>query len=226
MTERSLITLKGISKHYEKCGEKVQVLSGINLEINSGEFVSIMGESGSGKSTLMNILGCLDVPSKGKYYLDGEDTSCLSSKQLDNVRSRKIGFIFQKFCLIPTLTAVENVCLPLMYMGIPPHERRESALSALKTVGLYDRAQHRPNEMSGGQQQRVAIARAIVTDSKIILADEPTGNLDRKAGDAVINLLDRLNSDGKTVVLITHDERTAQAAKRHLSVKNGQLPES
>lgn len=225
MAEQSLISLCNIAKYYEKGGDRVEVLNGVNLNINSGEFVSIMGESGSGKSTLMNILGCLDIASSGKYYLDGEDTSSLSSKQLDYIRSRKIGFIFQKFCLIPTLTAVENVCLPLMYMGEKPQQRRESALNALKTVGLYDRAEHKPNEMSGGQQQRVAIARAIVTDSKIILADEPTGNLDSKAGSAVINLLKQLNLSGKTVVLITHDDRTAQAANRHFLMKNGSLLE-
>ena len=218
-----LIEMKGIGKIYNTGENELAALSGINLSVDMGEFLAIVGASGSGKSTLMNIIGCLDKPSQGVYLLDGIDTSKFSSKMLDDVRRRKIGFIFQKFCLIPTLSAIENVELPLIYSKTPSSIRRQKAISALETVGLSERMDHRPNELSGGQQQRVAIARAIVGDPQVILADEPTGNLDSKSGKTVMNLLCRLHEIGKTIVMITHDESVANMAQRRVTISDGKI---
>ncbi len=212
-----------ICKYYSVGGQSVKALDGVSLEINDGEYVTIVGASGSGKSTLMNILGCLDVPTAGSYLLDGEDVSRLSDSALSEIRSLKIGFIFQSFNLIAGLTALENVELPLAYRHIPKKRRREIALSALKSVSLLDRAQHKPSEMSGGQQQRVAIARAIAADPSMILADEPCGNLDSRSGKEVLDILSSLNQKGKTIVMITHNEQTAKLAKRLIRISDGRI---
>ena len=218
-----IITMQNIHKIYNPGINQVAALSGIDLHIQNGEFTAIIGSSGSGKSTLMNIMGCLDTPDKGDYYLAGVNTSKLSEKQLSDIRSRKIGFIFQKFNLIPTLSALENVELPMLYMGYSQKQRKQRSLEALEIVGLKDRIRHKPGELSGGQQQRVAIARAVAANPEMILADEPTGNLDSAAGNAVIALLKKLNQDGKTIVLITHDEKTAAAATRKITVSDGKI---
>ncbi len=212
-----------LCKYYSVGGQSVKALDGVSLEINDGEYVTIVGASGSGKSTLMNILGCLDVPTAGSYLLDGEDVSRLSDSALSEIRSLKIGFIFQSFNLIAGLTALENVELPLAYRHIPKKRRREIALSALKSVSLLDRAQHKPSEMSGGQQQRVAIARAIAADPSMILADEPCGNLDSRSGKEVLDILSSLNQKGKTIVMITHNEQTAKLAKRLIRISDGRI---
>ncbi len=214
-----------ICKYYSVGGQSVRALDGVSLDIDDGEYVTIVGASGSGKSTLMNILGCLDAPTAGSYLLDGEDVSRLSDSELSEIRSIKIGFIFQSFNLIAGLTALENVELPLAYRHIPKKRRRETALSALESVSLLDRAQHRPSEMSGGQQQRVAIARAIAADPSIILADEPCGNLDSRSGKEVLDILSSLNQKGKTIVMITHNEQTAKLAKRLIRISDGKIAE-
>ncbi len=212
-----------LCKRYNIGGSEVCALDNVSLDIMSGEFVTITGVSGSGKSTLMNILGCLDTPTSGTYLLDGSDVSELSDKELSRIRSRKIGFVFQSFNLIPALTALENVELPLMYRGVPKSQRRILAKEALEIVGLSDRIYHRPSEMSGGQQQRCAIARAVAADPSIILADEPCGNLDSRNSREVLDILSDLNRSGKTVVMITHDEQTAQKAQRLLRIADGRL---
>lgn len=212
-----------LCKRYNIGGSEVCALDNVSLDIMSGEFVTITGVSGSGKSTLMNILGCLDTPTSGTYLLDGSDVSELSDKELSRIRSRKIGFVFQSFNLIPALTALENVELPLMYRGVPKAQRRISAKEALEIVGLSDRIYHRPSEMSGGQQQRCAIARAVAADPSIILADEPCGNLDSRNSREVLDILSDLNRSGKTVVMITHDEQTAKKAQRLLRIADGRL---
>ncbi len=219
------MSIKAINlcKHYSVGGSKVRALDGVSLDILSGEFVTITGVSGSGKSTLMNILGCLDTPTSGTYLLDGNDVSQLDDRQLSSIRSKKIGFVFQSFNLVPTLTAQENVELPLMYRGVPKPQRRAAAAEALETVGLSDRARHRPSELSGGQQQRCAIARAIAADPAIILADEPCGNLDSRNSSEVLDILGRLNRCGKTVVMITHDPQTAQRAQRLIRIADGHI---
>ena len=196
---------------------------GVNLSIHQGDFVAIMGSSGSGKSTLMNILGCLDSPTSGRYLLDGIDVGGLDEHQLSLVRNRKIGFIFQSFNLVPRTTAVAQVELPLAYAGVKSAERRRRAMAALSLVGLADRADHRPNELSGGQQQRVAVARALVTAPAMLLADEPTGNLDTRSTDDVLAIVDRLNAAGRTVVLITHEDEVARHAKRVVRLVDGQV---
>ncbi|MEY9870614.1 putative ABC transport system ATP-binding protein [Streptacidiphilus sp. MAP12-33] len=196
---------------------------GVDLSIHQGDFVAIMGSSGSGKSTLMNILGCLDAPTAGRYLLDGLDVGGLDEHQLSLVRNRKIGFIFQSFNLIPRTTAVAQVELPLAYAGVKPAERRRRALAALSMVGLADRADHRPNELSGGQQQRVAVARALVTSPAMLLADEPTGNLDTRSTDDVLAIVDRLNAAGRTVVVITHEDEVARHAKRVVRLVDGRV---
>jgi putative ABC transport system ATP-binding protein len=196
---------------------------GVNLSINQGDFVAIMGSSGSGKSTLMNILGCLDAPTSGRYLLDGIDVGGLDEHQLSLVRNRKIGFIFQSFNLVPRTTAVAQVELPLAYAGVKAAERRRRAMAALSMVGLADRADHRPNELSGGQQQRVAVARALVTSPAMLLADEPTGNLDTRSTDDVLAIVDRLNASGRTVVLITHEDEVARHAKRVVRLVDGRV---
>lgn len=201
----------------------VNALDNVSLQIQKGEYVTIVGTSGSGKSTLMNILGCLDLPSTGKYYLDGQDVSLMNDNLLSDIRNNKIGFIFQGFNLIPTLTAYENVELPLIYRHINKQKRKEVVEAALKNVNLYSRRSHLPSEMSGGQQQRVAIARAIASSPDVILADEPCGNLDSRSGSDVMNIFHELNSNGKTIILITHDENTANKAQRLIRISDGKI---
>lgn len=219
----NIIELENICKSYKTGGGTVRVLQSITIDIRDGEFTAIVGASGSGKSTLMNILGCLDTPDRGSYILDGMTVREQSDKQLDRIRSRKIGFIFQRFSLIPTLTALENVQLPLYYAGVPYAQRYARAKQALAAVGLLERINHKPNQLSGGQQQRVSAARALVTEPKIILADEPTGNLDSRSGSALFNMLKSLNSDGRTLVLITHDMQLARQADRMIEIADGRV---
>src|SRR5438876_6044421 len=199
----------------------VHALRGVSLKIAGGEFVAVMGASGSGKSTLMNVLGCLDVPTSGSYLLEGLDVSTLGENRLAEIRNSKIGFVFQNFNLIPRTTALENVQLSLFCRGIPAHEQKALALGALERVGLADRQRHHPAQLSGGQQQRVAIARALVTNPAIILADEPTGNLDSRTSEEIMGIFQRLNDDGKNIVLITHEPDIAQHAKRIVTVRDG-----
>lgn len=217
------IRTEELHKHYKVGGVTVRALDGVSLEIADGEYVTIVGTSGSGKSTLMNILGCLDTPTSGRYFLDGREVGSLSDSELSEIRSRRIGFIFQSFNLIPSLTALENVELPLLYRKIPKKKRSDIALAALESVGLSDRALHRPTELSGGQQQRVAIARAIAADPQIILADEPCGNLDSRSGAEILDILAELNRNGKTIIMITHNEETAKKAKRLVRISDGKL---
>ena len=217
------IRAEELHKHYNVGGQIVRALDGVSLDIADGEYVTIVGTSGSGKSTLMNILGCLDTPTSGRYFLDSREVGGLSDKELSEIRSRRIGFIFQSFNLIPGLTALENVELPLLYRRIPKKQRGDAALAALESVGLSDRALHRPSELSGGQQQRVAIARAIAADPQMILADEPCGNLDTRSGAEVLEILQTLNRNGKTIVMITHNEDTAKKAERLVRISDGKL---
>lgn len=217
------IRAEELHKHYSVGGVTVKVLDGVSLDIEDGEYVTIVGTSGSGKSTLMNILGCLDTPTSGKYFLDEREVGSLSDSELSEIRSRRIGFIFQSFNLIPSLTALENVELPLLYRKIPKKKRGDIALAALESVGLSDRALHRPTELSGGQQQRVAIARAIAADPQMILADEPCGNLDSRSGAEVLDILAKLNKNGKTIIMITHNEDTAKKAQRLVRISDGRL---
>lgn len=218
-----LISARDICRYYTVGGQCVRALNGVSLDIDVGEYVTVVGASGSGKSTLMNILGCLDLPSSGSYFLDGEDVSTLADSSLSRIRGIKIGFIFQSFNLIPGLTALENVELPLMYRHVPRKTRREIALAALDSVKLSDRAHHRPSEMSGGQQQRTAIARAIASEPSLILADEPCGNLDSRSGAEVLDILSALNRSGRTIVMITHSEQTARQAQRLVRISDGKL---
>ena len=222
-----LIELKDVYKIYgEGLESEVRALDGVSLTIDRGEFVAIVGQSGSGKSTMMNVLGCLDIPTRGDYYLDGEDVRELSDKQLSRIRNRQIGFIFQQYNLIQSLSVLENVELPLIYQGIDPEERREMALQALERVGLAGRVKHKPTEMSGGQQQRVAIARAIATRPPIIMADEPTGALDSRTGLEVLDFLRQLNREGTTVILITHDNGIAATARHLVRLYDGKIVEN
>ncbi len=218
-----MIDLRNITKTYNMGSVQVQVLKGITLHVDEGEFLSIIGPSGSGKSTLMNMIGCLDAPTTGEYYLDGREISTYNEKQLSKIRNKKIGFIFQKFNLLPKLSAFENVELPLIYRGMNSRERNQLSMEALKKVGLSDRINHKPTELSGGQQQRVAIARALAGDPPVLLADEPTGNLDSKSGSDVMNLIRQLSSEGKTIVLITHDSEIAKEAESTITLKDGLL---
>ncbi|HIY21143.1 MAG TPA: ABC transporter ATP-binding protein [Candidatus Flavonifractor merdigallinarum] len=219
-----LIDIKEVFKIYNEGFEnEVRALNGVSLQIDRGEFVAIVGQSGSGKSTLMNILGCLDIPTYGDYHLDGTDVTELSDRQLSHIRNKQIGFIFQGFNLIPALSAYENVELPLIYQGVRTREREERVMDALERVGLAERSEHRPTEMSGGQQQRVAIARAIATHPPIILADEPTGALDSKTGQHVLQILRRLYQEGTTVILITHDNSIAATAPRMVRISDGSI---
>ena len=219
----NVIVLSDVCKTYFSNNNAVKILKNVNLRISKGEFVSITGQSGSGKSTLMNILGCLDVPTSGEYILDGTAVSRMTDRELSFVRNRVIGFIFQNFNLIPTLNAVENVELPLMYRGIRKSVRKQMALNALGKVGLKERVMHRPCELSGGQQQRVAIARAVSAEPEIILADEPTGNLDSDSGNEIMDILKKLNKNGATIVLITHDKRVADMAERQIKISDGEI---
>lgn len=219
----SLIHIEHIMKIYNPGENEVRALDDVSLDIQSGEFVAIIGQSGSGKSTLMNMLGCLDTPTSGQYILSGEDISHLSDNQLSDIRNKQIGFIFQGFNLISNLTALENVELPLIYRGMPAKERREYSLEALKIVGLEHRIHHKPSEMSGGQQQRVAIARAIAAKPPVILADEPTGNLDSGSTKEIMKILHELHDSGRTVILITHDDQIAANAKRVVRIMDGKI---
>ena len=218
-----VVLLDDVTKTYAQGSLAVQALRGVSMEIAAGEYVAIMGPSGSGKSTLMNILGCLDVLSTGRYLLDGEDVADLDEDALADIRNKRIGFVFQQFNLLPSLPAWRNVELPLFYAGVPAAERKRRALDALARVGLADRVDHRPGELSGGQQQRVAVARALVSDPAIILADEPTGNLDSTSTDDVLGLIDELHSAGRTIILITHEADVAARAERVLHVRDGRL---
>lgn len=219
----NLIHIENIYKIYNPGENEVRALDDVSLDIGRGEFVAIIGQSGSGKSTLMNMLGCLDVPTEGLYLLSGEDVSTLDDDELSDIRNREIGFIFQGFNLIANLTAVENVELPLIYRGVNKKERRRLSTEALKIVGLEHRMDHRPSEMSGGQQQRVAIARAIAAKPPVILADEPTGNLDSRSSKEILGILKSLHKDGRTVILITHDNEIADQAVRVIRVKDGKV---
>ncbi|WP_261304965.1 ABC transporter ATP-binding protein [Paenibacillus andongensis] len=221
----SLIHIEKASKYYTMGEETIKALDDVSLDIDHGEFVAIMGPSGSGKSTLMNIIGCLDIVDKGVYDLDGQAINVLKDSQLAEIRNQKIGFVFQSFNLLPRLSAYENVELPLIYRGLSKKEREPLVLDALESVDLLDRKEHFPPELSGGQQQRVAIARTLAGDPPIILADEPTGALDSKTGVEILNILKRLNAQGRTIILITHDFSIAQQAKRIVRFRDGQLNE-
>lgn len=221
--EMSLIEVKDIYKIYNPGENEVRALDGINLTIERGEFVAIVGQSGSGKSTLMNMLGLLDVPTSGEYFLDGENVSHMTDDQLSEIRNKQIGFIFQGFNLISSLTAQANVELPLVYRGMRPDERHKLSKEALERVGLAHRINHLPKQMSGGQQQRVAIARAVAARPPIILADEPTGNLDSRSGEGVMKILKGLHEEGRTIILITHDNGIANQAKRVIRIQDGQI---
>ncbi|WP_022772899.1 ABC transporter ATP-binding protein [Butyrivibrio sp. AE2015] len=220
---KKLVEIKDVCKIYNPGENEVRALNHVNLTIGEGEFVAIIGQSGSGKSTLMNMLGCLDTPTSGKYYLHGQDVSHMTDDEQSDVRNREIGFIFQGFNLIPSLTALENVELPLIYRGVGKKERDRLANAALNSVGLEKRKTHKPNEMSGGQQQRVAIARAIAQAPPILLADEPTGNLDTASTKEIISIIKRLYKEGRTVIIITHDPGIAEQAKRIITISDGQI---
>ncbi|REK68164.1 MAG: macrolide ABC transporter ATP-binding protein [Cohnella sp.] len=219
----AFIQLNRVSRFYRAGGKVVKALDNVSLSIQKGEFVAIAGPSGSGKSTLMNILGCLDVPDEGTYVLDGVNVATLSPGKLAEIRNRSIGFVFQQFNLLPRLTAFANVELPLIYRGLDSQTRKQAVLRTLAAVGLADRKAHRPAELSGGQQQRVAIARALAADPPLLLADEPTGSLDRKAAEDILELLRRLNEQGRTVVLITHDPGVARWARRIVVLEDGKI---
>ena len=221
----ALIHIENMKKIYNPGENEVRALDGINLDIEKGDLVAIVGHSGSGKSTLLNMLGCLDTPTSGKYVLDGQDVASMTDNQLADVRNKEIGFIFQGFNLISNLDAVENVELPLVYRGVSKNERKQLAMEALKSVGLEDRMKHKPNEMSGGQQQRVAVARAVAAKPPIILADEPTGNLDTKSTQEIMEILKELHRSGRTVIIITHDEEIASQAHRVIRILDGRIEE-
>jgi putative ABC transport system ATP-binding protein len=226
MRMANLIELKNVYKIYgEGLESEVRALDGVSLTVSSGEFIAVVGQSGSGKSTMMNVLGCLDIPTYGSYFLNGTDVSELTDKELSRIRNKEIGFIFQQYNLIQNLSVLENVELPLIYQGIDPIDRREMAMSALERVGLADRYRHKPTQMSGGQQQRVAIARAIATRPPIIMADEPTGALDSKTGLEVLEFLRQLNTEGSTIILITHDNGIAATARRMIRLADGKVIE-
>lgn len=218
-----LITVKDVYKIYEMGQTKINALDGLNCTIKKGEYVALMGPSGSGKSTLMNIIGCLDSPTKGAYYLNDNNVSTLSDDDLAGIRNKEIGFVFQSFNLLPRTSALENVALPLVYAGVKQADRLKRAQIALEKVGLGDRGDHKPNELSGGQRQRVAIARALINDPSIVLADEPTGNLDSTSSQEIMELFDQIHAEGNTVVMVTHEEDIAANAKRIIRMVDGQL---
>ena len=224
-TMGALIHIENMKKIYNPGENEVRALDGIDLDIEKGDLVAIVGHSGSGKSTLMNMLGCLDTPTSGKYVLNGQDVANMTDNQLADVRNKEIGFIFQGFNLISNLDAVGNVELPLVYRGVSKSERKQIAMEALKSVGLEDRMKHKPNEMSGGQQQRVAVARAVAAKPPIILADEPTGNLDTKSTQEILEILKELHRSGRTVIIITHDEEIASQAHRVIRILDGRIEE-
>ena len=220
---QSVIHLQDIRKSYFMGRHELEVLKGITIDINRNEYVALMGPSGSGKSTLMNILGCLDSPTAGTYILNGHDVSTMPDNELADIRNKEIGFVFQQFNLLPRLTALENVALPLVYAGIPKRQRNEMAMEVLRKVDLTDRSHHRPNEMSGGQCQRVAIARALVNNPSIILADEPTGNLDSKTSHEIMDIFNKIHADGNSVVLVTHEDDISKFAHRIIRLRDGVL---
>lgn len=220
-----ILELKNIYKNYDQDNLVVPVLKDVSLQVDEGEYVAVMGPSGSGKTTLMNIIGCLDLPTSGSYILDGRPVSELKEKELTKVRRNILGFVFQNFQLMPRESALDNVCLPLIYAGVSKKERKEIGMKALEKVGLADRAAFRPNQLSGGQKQRVAIARAMVNNPKLLLADEPTGALDSKSGKQVLELFDMLNESGVTIVMITHDRKVAERAKRIVHIIDGEISE-
>jgi putative ABC transport system ATP-binding protein len=220
-----VIELTGITKIYQLGGEAYPALSDVDLTIKDNEFLALTGASGSGKSTMMNILGCLDTPTRGRYRLDDEEVAGLDEEQLASVRNRKIGFVFQNFYLMPRMTALDNVAQPLIYRGIGPKARREHARQALERVGLADRTGHRPNELSGGQRQRVAVARALVGHPELLLADEPTGNLDSRTAREIMDLFAQLHADGQTVVIVTHDPGIAANCRRQVRLHDGRVAE-
>ena len=219
----SLIEARGLWKSYPMQAEEVHALRGVDLDVESGEDAAIMGPSGSGKSTLMNLLGCLDTPSKGSYRLNGREVSSMEDDELAHVRNQEIGFVFQTFHLLPRASALRNVELPLVYRGVRAEERRERARQALESVDLGDRIEHRPNELSGGQRQRVAIARALVNQPSMVLADEPTGNLDSATGEEILSIFDELNRRGNTLLVVTHEEDVAAHAKRIIRLRDGRV---
>lgn len=218
-----IINIENLEKTYVMGSEKIRALRDVSMQVNENEFVAIMGPSGSGKSTMMNMIGCLDSPTSGTYHLEGQDVSKMDSDQLAEVRNQKIGFIFQTFNLLPRANILHNVELPLIYSGISTSERRKLAEEAIKKVGLADRIKHKPNELSGGQRQRVAIARALVNKPSIILADEPTGNLDSATGEEIMKIFDQLYEAGNTVILVTHEDHVAEYAHRVVQLKDGQV---
>lgn len=220
---RAILELRDVVKTYEMGEEKVHALSGVSLDINKNEYVAIMGPSGSGKSTLMNIIGCLDVPTSGSYSLDGQMVASKSEGELAEIRNRMIGFVFQTFNLIPRADVFHNVELPLIYGGLSKAERRRRAELAIEQVGLADRMKHKPNELSGGQRQRVAIARALVFNPSIVLADEPTGNLDSRTGEEIMAMLDDLHAAGQTIILVTHEDHIARHAHRTIRLRDGKI---
>jgi len=218
-----LVELRNVSKIYHLGGEEIRALDDVSCDIDSGEFISIIGPSGSGKSTLMHILGCLDSPSKGTITLDGTMIQNASQRELATIRNRKIGFVFQFFNLLPKLNVLQNVELPMIYSGIGSRDRRDRAMESLKLVGLENRSKHRPSQLSGGQQQRVAIARALVNNPRIIFADEPTGNLDSNTGDAILKLFQTLSTQGRTIILVTHDPEIAAVTPRKIEIRDGKI---
>ena len=220
-----LIDAKNLTKVYCRSNVEVHALRGVSLKVTRGEFLSIIGPSGSGKTTLMDILGCLSRPTSGSYHLEGHDVSKLGEDELSDIRKRRIGFVFQTFNLIPRMSAINNVELPLLYSGIGEEQRKVKAFNALRKVGLQERAYHDPNELSGGEQQRVAIARALINNPSIIFADEPTGNLDSKTGKEIMAIFEELHQEGKTIIMVTHDNNVADYAQRSIKIKDGEIEE-